>query len=81
MKGPVEQLLGIVNLLANADPEDRKTVYRDRNLSVVHHDRGRVEVSAAPDARTSKSVGGASVSPTPQAESDWIDVSLLLKNS
>ena len=46
IKELVGQLKGIVNILHNADPEDRKAVYQEPNLSIVYHDDGRIEVSA-----------------------------------
>ena len=47
-----------LNILANADPEDRKAVYSELNLAVVYHDDGRMQVSAGPDACTNECVGG-----------------------
>ena len=40
----VRQLKGIVAILANADPEDRKAVYSELNLAIVYHDDGRMQV-------------------------------------
>ena len=58
IKDLVRQLKGIVAILANADPEDRKAVYSELNLAVVYHDDGRMQVSAGPDACTNECVGG-----------------------
>ena len=58
IKHLVTQLKGIVAILANADPEDRKAVYSELNLAVVYHDDGRMQVSAGPDACTNECVGG-----------------------
>ncbi len=58
IKNLVRQLKGIVAILANADPEDRKAVYSELNLAVVYHDDGRMQVSAGPDACTNECVGG-----------------------
>jgi site-specific DNA recombinase len=59
IKDLVSQLKGIVAILDNADPIDRKAVYSELNLSIVYHDDGRMQVSAGPDACTNKCVGGA----------------------
>jgi hypothetical protein len=61
IKDLVSRLKGIVAILHNADPEDRKAVYSELNLSVVYHDDGRMQVSAGPDACTNECVGGASL--------------------
>ena len=58
IKDLVGQLKGIVAILANADPEDRKAVYSELNLAVIYHDDGRMQVSAGPDACTNECVGG-----------------------
>ncbi len=58
IKDLVSQLKGIVAILDNADPIDRKAVYSELNLSIVYHDDGRMQVSAGPDACTNKCVGG-----------------------
>jgi hypothetical protein len=58
IKNLVGQLKGIVAILANAEPADRKAIYTELNLSVVYHDDGRMQVSAGPDACTNKCVGG-----------------------
>ena len=58
IKTLVGQLKGIVAILANAEPADRKAVYTELNLSVVYHDDGRMQVSAGPEACTNKCVGG-----------------------
>ncbi|MCP3935918.1 MAG: hypothetical protein GY708_11165 [Actinomycetia bacterium] len=60
IKDLVRQLKGIVAILANSNPEDRKAVYSELNLAVVCHDHRRMQVTAGPDARTSECVGGAS---------------------
>lgn len=54
----VEQLRGIVSILQNADPEDRRAVYQELNVSVDHHTDGRLHVKAGPGACTNKCVGG-----------------------
>jgi hypothetical protein len=59
-------LKGIVAILDNADPVDRKAVYSELNLSVVYHDDGRMQVSAGPDACTNKCVGGGTWTKEPQ---------------
>ena len=58
IKNLVGQLKGIVEILSNADPEDRKAVYQELNLAVVYHDDGRMQVTAGPDACTNECVGG-----------------------
>jgi len=58
IKDLVRQLKGIVAILANADPEDRKAVYTELNLAVVYHNDGHMQVSAGPDACTNECVGG-----------------------
>ena len=58
IKDLVSRLKGIVAILDNADPIDRKAVYSELNLSIVYHDDGRMQVSSGPDACTNKSVGG-----------------------
>jgi site-specific DNA recombinase len=58
IKDLVRQLKGIVAILANADPKDRKAVYNELNLAVVYHNDGRMQVSAGPDACTNECVGG-----------------------
>lgn len=58
IKDLVSQLKGIVAILDNADPIDRKAVYNELDLSIVYHDDGRMQVSAGPDACTNKCVGG-----------------------
>jgi hypothetical protein len=42
IKQLVTQLKGIVAILANAEPEDRKAVYSELNLAIVYHDDGRM---------------------------------------
>ncbi|MCP3935305.1 MAG: hypothetical protein GY708_08025 [Actinomycetia bacterium] len=71
IKDLVRQLEGIVAILENADPEDRRAVYSKLNLAVVYHDDGRMQVSAGPDACTNECVGGASCTLTPHTESKW----------
>lgn len=58
IKNLVGQLKGIVEILSNADPEDRKAVYQELNLAVVYRDDGRMQVTAGPDACTNECVGG-----------------------
>jgi hypothetical protein len=55
----VEQLRGIVSILQNADPEDRRAVYQELNVSIDYHTDGRLHVKAGPGACTNKCVGGA----------------------
>lgn len=64
IKKLVRQLKGIVAILDNADPEDRKAVYSELNLAVVNHDDGRMLVTAGPDACANKCVGGATQTPS-----------------
>lgn len=59
IKQLVTQLKGIVAVLPNADPEDRKAVCSELNLAIVYHDNGRMQVTAGPDACTDECVGGA----------------------
>jgi hypothetical protein len=68
IKDLVSQLKGIVAILDNADPVDRKAVYSELNLSIVYHDDGRMQVSAGPDACTNKCVGGMSCTITPRRD-------------
>ncbi|MCB0991966.1 MAG: zinc ribbon domain-containing protein [Acidimicrobiales bacterium] len=58
IKTIVRQLKGIVAILATADPEDRKAVYRELNLAVTYHKDGHMQVTAGPDACTNECVGG-----------------------
>ena len=57
----------IVEILRNADPEDRKAVYTELNLEVVYHDDGRMQVTAGPDACTNECVGGATLTQSTRA--------------
>ncbi|MCP4086111.1 MAG: hypothetical protein GY745_13800, partial [Actinomycetia bacterium] len=54
----VRQLKGIADILANAEPEDRKAIYSELNLAVTYHQDGRMKVTAGPDACTNECVGG-----------------------
>jgi hypothetical protein len=61
IKTLVRQLKGIVSILANAHPDDRKAVYDKLNLTIVYHDNGRMQVTAGPDACTNECVGGGTL--------------------
>jgi hypothetical protein len=67
IKTLVRQLKGIVEILNNADPEDRKAVYKELNLAVVYHEDGRMQVTAGPDACTDECVGGATLTQSTRA--------------
>ena len=54
----VEQLKGIVAILQTADPEDRRAVYQELNVSINYHADGRLHVKAGPSACTNERVGG-----------------------
>ncbi|MFQ5473041.1 MAG: hypothetical protein ACE5FA_09180, partial [Dehalococcoidia bacterium] len=54
----VDQLKGIVRILAKADPKDRRAVYEELNLQMTYHTDGKVEVAAGPHACTNERVGG-----------------------
>jgi hypothetical protein len=54
----VEQLKGIVALLNNADPDDRRAVYQELNVSITYHTDGRLHVKAGPKPCTNECVGG-----------------------
>jgi len=54
----VEQLTGIVALLNSADPEDRRAVYRELNVSITYHTDGRLHVQAGPKRCNNECVGG-----------------------
>ncbi len=54
----VEQLKGIVAILNEADPEDRRVVYQELNVSITYHTDGRLHVKAGPSACTNDRVGG-----------------------
>ncbi len=54
----VEQLKGIVGVLENAYPEDRRSIYQELNVSVHYHTDGRLHVKAGPSACTNECVGG-----------------------
>jgi hypothetical protein len=58
MRSIVEQLKGIVAILQNADPEDRRAVYQELNVSIRYHADGRLHVKAGPSACTNECVGG-----------------------
>ncbi|MCP4958737.1 MAG: hypothetical protein GY925_05635 [Actinomycetia bacterium] len=58
IKTIVRQLKGIADILANAEPEDRKAIYSELNLAVTYHQDGRMKVTAGPDACTNECVGG-----------------------
>lgn len=42
----VEQLRGIVSILQHADPDDRRAVYQELNVSIDYHTDGRLHVKA-----------------------------------
>ena len=50
----VEQLRGIVSILQKADPEDRRAVYQELNVSIDYHTDGRLHVKAGPNACTDR---------------------------
>lgn len=54
----VEQVKGIVAILQGADPEDRRAVYQELNVSITYHTDGRLHVKAGPSACTNDRVGG-----------------------
>jgi hypothetical protein len=58
IKDLVGQLKGIVAILQNADPADRRAVYRELTLAVLYHDDGSMQVTAGPGACTNECVGG-----------------------
>ena len=60
IRSVVEQLKGIVAILQNADPEDRRAVYQELNVSIRYHTDGRLHVKAGPSACTNECVGGGS---------------------
>ncbi len=62
----VEQLKGIVGVLENAYPEDRRSIYQELNVSVHYHTDGRLHVKAGPSTCTNECVGGASSTVTPR---------------
>ena len=57
----VEQLKGIVAILQHADPEDRRTVYQELNVSIRYHADGRLHVKAGPTGCTHERVGGGTL--------------------
>ena len=59
IRSVVEQLKGIVAMLNNADPEDRRAVYQELNVSITYHTDGRLHVKAGPKPCTNDGVGGA----------------------
>ncbi|MEO8698110.1 MAG: hypothetical protein ABI658_31725 [Acidimicrobiales bacterium] len=63
----VEQLKGIVAILQTADPEDRRAVYQELNVSIRYHADGRLHVKAGPNACTNECVGGTTQTVTPRA--------------
>ena len=54
----VEQLKGIVAILQTADPEDRRAVYQELNVSIRYHTDGRLHVKAGSSPCTNECVGG-----------------------
>ncbi len=54
----VEQLMGIVGVLQNAHPDDRRAIYQELNVSIRYHTDGRIHVKAGPRACTDECVGG-----------------------
>ena len=52
------QLKGIVGVLQNAHPEDRRAIYQELNVSIRYHTDGRLHVKAGPSACTNERVGG-----------------------
>jgi hypothetical protein len=75
VKAIVTQPKGIVAILDNADPEDRKAVYRVPNLSVINHGDGPMQVTAGPEACTNACVGGGITTLNPHpAGSAWLSL-------
>jgi site-specific DNA recombinase len=60
----IEQLKGIVGVLANASAESRREVYQQLNVAIEYHADGRMRVTAGPGACTNECVGGATCTPT-----------------
>jgi hypothetical protein len=60
----VEQLKGIVGVLAHASAESRREVYQQLNVAIEYHTDGRMRVTAGPGACTNECVGGATCTPT-----------------
>lgn len=54
----VEQLKGIVGVLALASAESRREVYQQLNVAIEYHTDGRMRVTAGPGACTNECVGG-----------------------
>jgi len=54
----VLQSKGIVEILAQADPEDRRAVYQELGISITYHTNGRLHVTAGPASCTNDGVGG-----------------------
>lgn len=54
----VEQLKGIVGVLAHASAESRREVYQQLNVAIEYHTDGRMRVTAGPGACTNECVGG-----------------------
>ncbi len=54
----VLQSKGIVEILAQADPEDRRAVYQELGVSITYHTNGRLHVTAGPASCTNDGVGG-----------------------
>jgi hypothetical protein len=65
----VHQLKGLVALLENADPADRRAVYQKLNVSIEFHTDGRLHVRARPSACTNDRVGGPSSTRCPRLPS------------
>jgi hypothetical protein len=62
----VEQLKGIVAILGTADPQDRRAVYQELNVSIDYHPDGKLHVKAGPSACTNERVGWATCTMTPR---------------
>ena len=58
IRSVVEQLKGIVGVLENAHPEDRRAIYQELNVSIRYRTDGRLHVKAGPSACTNECVGG-----------------------
>ena len=65
----VEQLKGIVAKLHTADPEDRRAVYQELNVSIRYHTDSRLQLKVGPSAYTNVRVGGGTRTITPQTPS------------
>ncbi|MGD9754136.1 MAG: recombinase family protein [Acidimicrobiia bacterium] len=70
----VEQLNGIVGVLANASAESRREIYQQLNVAIEYHTDGRMRVTAGPGACTNECVGGAIATLNPRSRSPWLQL-------